>query len=141
MDTERLTSEEIEVLIRTQFFKERRGNGQRSTIPASRGHAADSSGIQITMTGQGPLQKNDRPPGYHFKKELVILAVMVITGILLTVEASKGTSVKEERIVHLFIPTSKVVLQAPVIKAENMRLRNRVQPLESLMLQENDLKT
>ena len=75
------------------------------------------------------------------RTELVILAVTVITGILLTVEASEGTSVKEERIVQLFIPTIKVVLQAPARKAENLRLRNRVEPLESLMLQENDLKT
>ena len=66
---------------------------------------------------------------------------IVISGILLTVEASEGTSVKEERIVHLFIPIIKVVLQAPVRKAENMRLRNKVQPLQSLMLEENDLKT
>ena len=75
------------------------------------------------------------------RTELVILAVTVITGTLLTVEASEGTSVKEERIVQLFIPTIKVVLQAPARKAENLRLRNRVQPLESLMLQENDLNT
>ena len=75
------------------------------------------------------------------RTELVIVAEMVITGILLTVEGSEGTSVKEEKIVNFSIPTIKVVLQAPVSKAENMRLHNRVQPLESLMLQENALKT
>ena len=71
------------------------------------------------------------------RTELVIVAEMVITGIL----GSEGTSVKEEKIVNFSLPTIKVILQAPVRKAENMRRRNRVQSLQSLMLEENDLKT
>ena len=123
-------SEEIEVLIRTQFFKERRGNGQRSRIPASRGHAADSSGIQISMTGQGPLQKDDRPPGYDFKngawyrsRDCDYWHSPHCRGFRRN-QCKRGKDCPTCR-----YPQFKSSSKTRVRKAENMRLRNRVQPL------------
>ena len=56
------------------------------------------------------------------RTEIAAEVTIVVTGILLTVGTTKVTSVKGEVIVHLFIITIKVVLEAPDGEPEEMRL-------------------
>ena len=66
---------------------------------------------------------------------------ILIIDILFTVETSRVTCAKWKRVVHLFILAIKIVFEAPEGGAEEMRLRKKVQPLQSLILQKSDLKT